>query len=427
MSEEMFERLRRLGLTRGTRNLKKVPKPAAISDLFQPRKQGQPADRSLKDLFPSGRLEESDMGACFLVDNVYPVDFKHGHSRFESLLDKDPSTLAVYCNEERLAGLDFHDFVFLDTETTGLYGAGTIAFMVGLAFFERDSGGDALVVRQFFLRDHDDEMAMLQILADFLAEKSGLITFNGHVFDLSILENRYLMNRMPGNLRHLPHIDLLPLARRLWRTRIGSVALGNLERELLAVQRTEADVPGWLIPTIYNDYLRSQDARELKRVFYHNQIDMLSMVTLTDYLLHLVAPARQDLNPVDLYSLGKWQADIGLFAEAEKTLREAAQSDLPLPIFHQTLARLGQLLKRQERTKEAVPLWQQWASTSFDQVDAHLELAKFYEWHDKDYKMAERWTLEALSLVESWSGARQKLLRPELVHRLARLQRKLSL
>jgi uncharacterized protein YprB with RNaseH-like and TPR domain len=427
MSQELFERLRRLGLTKGARNLKKVPKPTALPGSFQQRGQGQSVDRSLKTLFPSGRLEETDSGACFIVDNVYPVDFVHGLSRFVSLLDKDPSTLAVYCNEERLAGLDFHDFVFLDTETTGLYGAGTIAFMVGLAFYERGSGGEALVVRQFFLRDHDDEMAMLQILGDFITEKSGLITFNGHAFDLSILENRYLMNRMSGNLRQLPHIDLLPLARRLWRTRIGSVALGNLERELLAVQRTESDVPGWLIPTIYNDYLRSQDARELKRIFYHNQIDMLSMVTLTDYLLYLVAHSRQDIHPVDLYSLGKWQADIGLVSEAEKTLREAVQSDLPLPIFHQTLARLGLLLKRQQRSKEAVPLWQQWASTSLDQVDAHLELAKFYEWHDKDYKTAERWTLEALSLVESWSVARQNLIRPELVHRLDRLQRKLSL
>jgi hypothetical protein len=235
------------------------------------------------------------------------------------------------------------------------------------------------------------------------------------------------MNRMPGNLRQLPHIDLLPLARRLWRSRIGSVALGNLEKELLAIQRTEADVPGWLIPTIYNDYLRSQDARELKRVFYHNQIDMLSMVTLTDYLLHLVAQKGQDIHPIDLYSLGKWQADIGLVPEAEKTLKEAVQRDLPLPIFHQALARLGLLLKRQQRIREAVPLWQQWAVTSLDQVEAHLELAKYYEWHDKDYKTAERWTLEALSLVDSWSKTRQKLVRPELDHRLARLQRKLDI
>jgi tetratricopeptide (TPR) repeat protein len=235
------------------------------------------------------------------------------------------------------------------------------------------------------------------------------------------------MNRLPGNLRRVPHIDLLPLARRLWRNRFGSVAMSNLEKGLLAVQRNEADVPGWLIPTIYNDYLRSNDARELRRVFYHNEIDMLSMVTLADYLVRLISEPPLDAHPIDLYSLGKWQADIGLATDAEKTLKDAVYSDLPLPVFHQALARLGLLLKRQQRSEEAVIFWRQWAATSFDEVDAHVELAKFYEWEDKDLKSAERWTLEALSLVDTWSDARSEIVRHELTHRLLRIQRKLSL
>ncbi|MFL7839675.1 MAG: ribonuclease H-like domain-containing protein [Candidatus Promineifilaceae bacterium] len=432
MSQELFERLRRLGLTRGARNLKPVAKPAQSRDLNKQSGLELLGDRSLRTLFPSGRLEESGDSACFIVDNVYPVKYKHGHSYLYDLLDQQPSSIAVYCQEERLEGLDFRDFVFLDTETTGLYGAGTIAFMVGIAFFETNAQGEVFVVRQFFLRDHDDELAMLQILGDFIDSKRGLITFNGHSFDLPLLENRYLMNRLPGSLRQVPHIDLLPFARRLWRKRFGSVALGNLEKELLAINRTEADVPGWLIPTIYNDYLRSQDARELRRVFYHNEIDMLSMVTLADYLVRLISNSTLEPHPIDLYSLGKWQADIGMASAAEKTLKEVLRSDLPLPVFHEALAKLGLLLKRQNRSSEAVPYWQQWAATSFDEVDAHVELAKFYEWHEKDLKKAERWTLEALSLVDSWSRNRSEILhaemvRPELAHRLTRIQTKLSL
>lgn len=426
MSQEMIDRLRRLGLTKGTRNLKSTSKHTSAASSQRYMEHGITAGVSLEMLFPDGRLEDSERGACFIVDNVYPVGHLHGHTRLSALLDQDPATAAVYSKEERLSGLDFRDFVFLDTETTGLYGAGTMAFMVGIAFFDRSSQGDALIVRQFFLRDHDDETAMLQFLSDFVNEKRGLITFNGHTFDLSILENRYLLNRIPGSLRQLPHIDLLPLARRLWRTRIGSVALSNLEKELLAVRRAEADVPGWQIPSIYNDYLRSQDARELVRVFYHNEIDMLSMVTLTDYLLRLIADKSSEVHPIDLYSLGKWQADIGLVLDAETTLMDAVQSDLPLPIFHKALERLALLLKRQNRNEEALPLWQQWAATSFDEVNAHVELAKFYEWHEKDIKSAEGWTLQALSLVDTWPSPRAELIRPELVHRLARLQRKLS-
>jgi len=427
MSEELFDRLRRLGLTKGPRNLKPVTKPTPDRDPDRHRALDLSGDRSLKSLFPGGRLEESDNGACFIVDNVYPIKYRHGNSQLFDLLEQEPSTVAAYCKEKRLAGLDFRDFVFLDTETTGLFGAGTIAFMVGIAFYERSGPDEVLVVRQFFLRDHDDELAMLQILGDFIASKSGLVTFNGQTFDLPLLENRFLMNRMHGTFRQLPHIDLLPLSRRLWRTRIGSVALGNLEKELLAVRRTEADVPGWLIPTIYNDYLRSQDARELKRVFYHNEVDMLSMVTLADYLLRLISNSTPNAHPIDIYSLGKWQADIGMSFEAEKTLKDVLRGDLPLPIFHKTLARLGLLLKQENRSREAVSYWQQWAATSIDEIDGQVELAKFYEWHEKDLVMAEKWTLNALSLIDSWSRTRAQMVRPELVHRLARIQRKLTL
>jgi uncharacterized protein YprB with RNaseH-like and TPR domain len=427
MSQDLFDRLRRLGLTKGTRDLKPIKKPKSNRDLYRPRKYNQIGAPPLKSFFPNGRLEESSSGACFIVDNVYPIKYTHGRSQLFDLFDQEPSIAAIYCKEERLTGLDFRDFVFLDTETTGLYGAGTIAFMVGIAFYERSVQGDVLVVRQFFLRDHDDELAMLQILSDFIASKNGLITFNGQTFDLPLLENRYLMNRLPSAFGQLPHIDLLPLSRRLWRTRFGSVALSNLEKELLEIRRTEADIPGWLIPTVYNDYLRSQDAREVRRIFYHNEIDMLSMVTLADYFFRLISNSSFEAHPIDLYSLGKWQADIGMSLEAEKTLKDVVQSDLPLPIFHKALARLGLLLKQQQRNREAVSYWQQWAATSFDEVDAHVELAKFYEWQEKDLKMAEKWTLEALSLVDSWSRRRADMIRPELAHRLSRIQRKLSL
>jgi tetratricopeptide (TPR) repeat protein len=224
----------------------------------------------------------------------------------------------------------------------------------------------------------------------------------------------------------MPHIDLLPLARRLWRLRLGSVALGNLEQELLAVRRTEADVPGWMIPSIYTNYLRSQDAREMRRVFYHNEVDMLSMVTLTDYLFSIIRQPDTDTNPIDLYSLGKWQADIGLGLEAEKTLKHVVQDDLPLSIYHKALERLALLLKRQNRYEDALPLWMQWAATSENSVDAHIELAKYFEWRVKNIEEAERWTLEALALVKSRHFSQGELIRPDLDHRLSRLQRKLA-
>jgi len=430
MNQELQDRLRRLGVTRGARDLKTErrsvnpgapPKPTNLHDGDEDKLN------SLTRLFPGGRLEENEAGACFIVDRVYPLTHQHGDGYLVSLLHHSPASAAVFCKDDRLAQLPFRDFLFLDTETTGLAGAGTLAFMVGVAFIEQSSATDVLVVRQYFLRDHGDETAMLLLLDDLLLHKVGLVTFNGRTFDLPLLANRYLMNRLPTRLLDVPHIDLLPPSRRLWRHRFGSVALGNLEEKLLGVQRTGEDVPGWLIPGLYNDYLRSNDARELRRVFYHNQLDMLSMVTLASEILRQFAAASRNDHPLDLFSLGKWQVDLGLKEVAEVNFRRAAAADLPLEFYHLTLQRLGQLLKRDGRRREAVPIWQQWAATSLDDISAHVELAKHYEWQERELETAILWTDRALKLVGSWAPRTAMLVLPELQHRLLRLRRKLGL
>lgn len=412
MSDDFLGRLRRLGVMKGTRHLK----PAAPQRPV-PAQTDFPNPQTLQQLFPGGRVEETAVGGCFVLDKVYSSSYQHGADRLQDLLTHSAQPAAVFCKDTRFNALALRDFLFLDTETTGLAGAGTLAFMVGVAFFERD----AFVVRQYFLRDHADEAAMLTLLDALLAEKVGLITFNGRTFDLPLLDTRFLMNRMFSDIRERPHLDLLHPARRLWRNRLGSVALGNLEKNLLGLRRTQEDVEGWLIPTLYHDYLRSGDASTMQRVFYHNQIDMLSMVTLAGRVIKQFAHASDADNPLDLFSLGRWQADLGMAAEAEENYRRAAAGDLPLAFYHQALQRLGLLLKRNGRRDEAVSLWQQWAATTFDSVEPHIELAKHYEWHAQDIPTAIQWTEAALKLANSWPAAHASLVRDELDHRRLRL------
>jgi tetratricopeptide (TPR) repeat protein len=199
-----------------------------------------------------------------------------------------------------------------------------------------------------------------------------------------------------------------------------------LEQNLLGLQRTHEDVPGFLIPGLYHDYLRTGDGRELLRVFYHNEIDMLSMVTLAARLTRLLAQPDAGDHPIERYSLGKWQAALGLIEQSEQNLRFATQGDLPLELYHKALFELSWLLKRNGRRAEAVPLWQQIAATTFDDVTAHIELAKFYEWHEPDLDMALQWTKQALQLVQMGGDGRAALIRPQLEHRLARLEHKKS-
>ncbi len=429
VNDEISSLLRRLGVTKGARHIRPAPSPVAQSVFYE-----DSAPVSLEQLLPGGRLMEALDGACFVVDRVYPTYYRHGLDTLADLLAVAPDQGTRYALDGRLADQQFRDFLFLDTETTGLAGAGALAFMVGVAYFEPQTvavdgdspGNDVLVVRQYFLRDHGDEPVMLRHLDELLAGKAGLITFNGRSFDVPLLENRYLMNRLRGRLLDLPHIDLLPPARRLYRARLGSCALGSLEQNLLGLRRTQDDVPGWLIPSLYHNYLRTGDARELIRVFYHNEMDMLSMVTLAARIFRQLATSTCD-DALDQVSLGRWQADLGLHDEAEQTLRAALDADLPLEIYQLALQRLSHLYKQTERRREAVIVWQQLAAVSTGDVMAYVELAKHFEWQDIDIAAAVEWTQRALALVERLPlTPNTRLTRSELAHRLQRLEKKLS-
>lgn len=424
MNDSLQARLKRLGVVKGARHLQSpdpAPRPAPSSVL------------PLESLLPGGAEARNDDGACFVVDRIYGLETAHGADSLANLPARPLDHAVPFARDERLGGRSLRDFVFLDTETTGLAGAGTLAFMVGVAYLDQlpatgvADPGQVWVVRQYFLRDPGDELPMLGMLDDLLARKGGLVTFNGRSFDLPLLDTRYLMNRRQGRVLDLPHLDLLPLSRRLYRARVGSCALGSLEQSLLGVNRTGEDVPGWLIPTLYSNYLRSGDAGPLAGVFYHNRLDLLSMVTLATRLVNEIHQPAAIQEPLDSVSMAKWLIDMDRPDEAESLLRQVLASDVELEVYQEALWRLAMLYKQTDRRDQAVPLWQQLAVISMDRVDAHVELAKFYEWHAVDLAQAVSWTEQALALVERRRPASALFLkRGELIQRLERLQRKLA-
>ncbi|MCP4426870.1 MAG: hypothetical protein GY803_20470, partial [Chloroflexi bacterium] len=207
--DKLQAKLRRLGVVKGARHLKPAPPDQTPLSAARPSPATTTDTESLDTLLPGGRWQETSAGQTFILDKVYPLDYQHGRLPLNALLQFTPGETAVITQDERFHDLDFRHFLFLDTETTGLAGAGTIAFMVGAAFFE----GDALIARQYFVPDFGDEAAMLTLLDDLLADKTGLVTFNGRTFDIPLLDNRYLMNRMLSDLRERPHLDLLAPAR----------------------------------------------------------------------------------------------------------------------------------------------------------------------------------------------------------------------
>ncbi len=229
MSEEFQKRLRKLGVVKGARSLQgakvlKEPKsesaPRAVATPLL-RVEEYEEEQPLERLLPGGQTIHNELGSYFSIDGVYPLNYKHGDRILGDLHLFRNTPLAVFLGDERLMGMNLREFLFLDSETTGLSGAGTFAFMVGAAYFD----GDALVVRQYFARDQGEEPAMLLALAEKVNSLDGLITFNGRSFDLPLLDNRYFMNRLDGPIASSK--DAWPGAEDLYAAVLSGHLLGH--------------------------------------------------------------------------------------------------------------------------------------------------------------------------------------------------------
>jgi len=296
------------------------------------------------------------------------------------------------------------------------------------------------------MRHPGEEGALLTALAELLAERSGLVTFNGRTFDAPLLRGRYRMNRgflpggvgLPGVLAEdAPHFDLLHPARRLWKRRLSSCSLSNLEAQVLGLQRTEDDVPGSLIPWLYTQFLQTGNAGPMAGVFYHNREDIMSMVSLAERLCRYFAdplPSAQvgELHPLDLASVARVQAELGLYESAESAFAHALDKLVSTGstgdgnALPEVFDALGWLLKRQERWNEAAALWQRWLTTvPGPDPRPYVELAKYCEWQCSDLEQARMWTAWALHNQQS-APVRQRSPQAisELQHRLTRIQRK---
>jgi hypothetical protein len=406
MKEDLAAQLRRLGVTRGA---------AALKDGGKSKKE-----LGVENLI-SGRLCEGASGFCFVVESEYSLEHTHGDRTLGSLLDQKPGILRHLVPGFHDTNHSFENLVFMDTETTGLSaGAGTIAFLVGIGYFRNSQ----FVVQQLFLRTPGDEIAMLEQLEKVLQQRTTLVTFNGRCFDVPLMESRFILNRRVPPFRGCSHIDLLPPSRRLWRNVLDSCRLVALETEVLGVKRDQNDIPSGEIPLIYRDYLQTGNGIEMKRIFYHNQVDVMSMVSLADRVCRsLEQPHSVVQHGQEWMSLARWYEEFGLLDKAEESYRQASFI-LPPKEYESALQGLANLLKRTGRRDEATEVWEKLAAVEIGDVRGHVELAKHFEWYARDLVQASEWTRRALDLIDRRDGPLRGEERIELCHRLTRIERK---
>jgi len=307
---------------------------------------------------------------------------------------------------------------FPDTETTGLAGgAGTAAFLIGVGFVE----GDRFVVRQYFMRDYDEEPALLHALAELLASFPFLVTYNGKAFDVPLLESRYRLNRTPFPAATAHHLDLLPPARRLWKLRLESCRLQSLESALLGMRRA-GDVPGEEIPRIYFEYLRSRDARGIARVLQHNRLDVLSLAALSAVACQWVHDEGPD-DPRDAYSLGRVFERARLYERSDEQYRRALGDEVG-PLRTAALLRLAARAKRAGDHSSACDLWEQAAAGG--SWLALRELAVHHEHRTRDLDAALAAVDRGLDPSASARDIASGRVVAEFARRKARLARKMD-
>jgi uncharacterized protein len=266
-------------------------------------------------------------------------------------------------------------WLFFDTETTGLAGGtGTYPFLVGVAWW--DAGG--LEVEQFFMREQSEEHSLLVTLAERIAERPVIVSFNGKSFDWPLLETRYRMTRSIKPPVPRAHIDFLHPARHLWRLRLGSVRLRELEKHVLGWNRG-ADVISELIPQIYFDYLRGGPAEPLVPVFLHNQMDLRGLAALAARVLCLLENPERGHDPLEIFGLSRLCECRGEAVRARQLYQRSIATALPPATGRMARRSLARLARRAGDYDLACQLWQEMADTSPEGLEAYEQLAIHYE------------------------------------------------
>ena len=339
----------------------------------------------------------------------------------------EPAALHLLLPNAPAEAADPKQWLFLDTETTGLSGGtGTYPFLVGMAWW----AGAELEIEQLFMREYSEERSLLSALAERVEERPVLVTFNGKSFDWPLLETRFRMTRTipPPTLR--AHLDFLHPARNLWRLKLGSVKLSLLERHVLDWDRGD-DLLSGQIPRLYLDFVRSGRAEPLVPVFLHNQMDLRGLAGLANRILSILGDEESTTEDgLELYGLSRICERRGQAERARRTYEKSIASVLPMETDRAARAATARLARRDGYLGRARELWQGMLGNSREGYEAYEQLAIYHEHDACDAQQALATTREALAQlrrahqVGMIDAGRYQKIKLQFEHRRSRLERK---
>lgn len=375
--------------------------------------------RSRIEEWADGEVVQNEFGEHFQTERLFPAHKQHGAADIGTLAEL-PADLMDALGGGDVPAANCERWAFLDTETTGLAGgSGTYAFLVGVGRITREG----FRLRQFFMREYAEERSQLAALEEHLSNFDVLVTYNGKSYDQPLLETRYRMCRHKPPFGRLAHVDLLFGARRIWKLRLESCRLMELERQILGFHR-EGDLPGEMIPYVYFEYLRSREAHRLMPIFHHNAIDILTLACLSA----IVPAAFRDTDPTalerlgvrrgeDLAGIARWLIAANEHERGLELMRRAVRAGLPDQVLFRALWEIALLEKKLGRADAALLVFGEIAACRNEyRCSALQELAKFYEHKERNFALALEFTKQAFGTQPS----------AELLHRKARLAKRLA-
>jgi uncharacterized protein len=358
---------------------------------------------------------------CLNREVTYPLSFKYGKYQFRELHRVIEAWNQTDVNHPLSAsGHKASDLFFFDTETTGLGGGvGNTIFLLGHARVSESH----ITVKQHILPHPGAEIPLYQSFLESVDYKT-LVTYNGKAFDWPQVKTRHTLIR--DHVPLLPafgHFDLFHAARRMWKHKLEKMKLSIVEKEILEVERKD-DVPGFLAPMIYFDFLERKNPEGLLGIVKHNEQDILSLITLYIHLSYQLLRMDKHQTGKETYEVGRWFASLGQSQPAKSAFSELLNENST-----ESLKAMHALAFEHKRNKEweaAIPLWEKVAEGELPDLQklACLELAKLYEHRVRDLDLAIKFSEQAKQVHQEFFAGKDEIFTREIENRLLRLQKK---
>jgi uncharacterized protein len=335
---------------------------------------------------------------CLIRKVKYPLSYQHGNYLLGDYLEA-----VQLWNESDLnhplstKGYNPNQLFFFDTETTGLGGGvGNSIFILGHASLSENE----IILTQHILPNPGAEIPLYYSFLNEVDYRT-LVTYNGKSFDWPQVKTRHTLIR--DHVPKLPefgHFDLYHSAKRMWKHRLERMKLSIVEKEVLGVNRID-DVPGFLAPMIYFDFVERKEPEGMLKILKHNEIDILSLITLYSHLSFQILEVDRNQTMQEKYELGRWFSSLGEVSLAKNIYHGIETTGSREAVYSQL--NLGYIYKKQKDYHQSLDYFKKVVNQidfSDLQVEACVEVAKILEHHNKNYTEAIVFCELALKLIE---------------------------